>query len=86
MTRRPRMPPAQLAAMPPRVTSASGVGTYGGLNSCVAQADYINTCQTHSATVMREQLARISCCTRAHQEVDLLLQARQQRPQQISFH
>lgn len=34
MTTRPRGPPAQLAAMPPRVTSSSGVGTYGGLKSC----------------------------------------------------
>jgi hypothetical protein len=34
MTTRPRGPPAQLAAMPPRLTSSSGVGTYGGLKSC----------------------------------------------------
>lgn len=31
-TRRPRLPPAQEAAIPKPVTSSSGVGTYGGLN------------------------------------------------------
>lgn len=46
MTRRPRLPPAQLAAMPPRVTSSSGVGTYGGLNSCKG-------CQLFSGLVQR---------------------------------
>ncbi len=34
MTTRPLLPPAHAAAIPPRATSSSGVGTYGGLNTC----------------------------------------------------
>mgnify|MGYP001806883930 CR=1 FL=1 len=34
MTRRPFQPPAHAEAMPRPSTSSSGVGTYGGLNSC----------------------------------------------------